>query len=141
MKKSLVLMMLLLALALTACGGDSGGDSDVDSSSADAASLSVARGEELYNQTVIGPVSSPGCITCHSLEPDIVLVGPSHYGVGARAGEYVEGMSAEEYMYESILDSDSHLVEGHVAGVMYQNYADELEPSEVDDLVAFLLTQ
>ena len=140
MKKSLVLMLMVLVLALVACGGDS--DSSSDSGSTDAAAgPSVENGKELYNQVVIGPASAPGCVTCHSLEPDVVLVGPSHNGIGIRAGEYVDGVSAEEYLHESIMDPDSHLVDGFAAGIMYQNYAEELDQSDIDDLVAYLLTQ
>ena len=140
MKKSLVLMMLVLALALVACGGDSESSSDSGATEA-AADQSVENGKELYNQVVIGPASAPGCITCHSLEPDVVLVGPSHNGIGIRAGEYVDGVSAEEYMYDSLMDPDGHLVDGYAAGIMYQNYSEELDQSDIDDLVAYLLTQ
>ncbi len=138
MKKSLVLMMVVLALALVACGG---GDSGSDSGATESSGPDVAHGEKLYNQTTIGPASAPGCITCHSMEADVVLVGPSHHGVGARAGNYEEGVSAEKYLTESIKNPDGHLVDGFAAGIMYQNYADELDQSDIDDLVAFLLTQ
>lgn len=139
MKKSLVLMMLVLVLALAACGGgDSDGDSD---GSTEAAGASASNGETLYNQVTIGSASAPGCVTCHSMEPDVVLVGPSHNGIGTRAGEYVAGVSAEEYLVESITSPDAHLVEGFAAGIMYQNYAAELDQSDIDDLVAFLLTK
>jgi len=139
MKKSLVLMMLVLVLALVACGG---GDSESADSGSDAATgPSAAHGEELYNQVTIGPSSAPGCVTCHSLEADVVLVGPSHNGVGTRAGEYVAGVSAEDYLAESITEPDAHLVDGYAAGIMYQNYGAELDQSDIDDLVAFLLTQ
>jgi cytochrome c551/c552 len=139
MKKSLVLMMLVLVLALAACGGgDSDGDSD---GSTEATGASASNGETLYNQVTIGSSSAPGCVTCHSMEPDVVLVGPSHNGVGARAATYVDGVSAEEYLMESITEPDAHLVEGFAAGIMYQNYAAELDQSDIDDLVAFLLTK
>jgi cytochrome c551/c552 len=139
MKKSLVLMMLVLVLALVACGGGDSESSDAGSDTA--AGPSAAHGEELYNQVTIGPSSAPGCVTCHSMEPDVVLVGPSHNGIGARAGTYVAGVSAEEYLQESIKEPDAHLVEGFAAGIMYQNYAAELDQSDIDDLVAFLLTK
>lgn len=139
MKKILILMMLVLALALVACGG---GDSESSDSGSDAAAgPSAANGEELYNQVTIGPASAPGCVTCHSLEADVVLVGPSHNGIGARAVSAKEGASDEAYLAESISSPDAHLTEGYAAGIMYQNYADELDQSDIDDLVAFLLTQ
>jgi len=141
MKKSLVLMMIVLALALVACGGGDSDDSGSSDSGAAASGPSASHGEELYNQTTIGPASAPGCVTCHSLEADVVIVGPSHNGVGTRAGTYEDGVSAEDYLHTSIMEPDAHLVEGFAAGIMYQNYADELDQSDIDDLVAFLMTQ
>ncbi len=137
-KTLLTILVLVLVLLLAACGGggdtaESGGDS---ASSGDAA----ANGEMLYNQVVIGSASAAGCVTCHSLEPDVVLVGPSHAGLANRAGSYKEGMSAEDYLRESIVDPDAHLVEGFAPGVMHQNFATELKASEVNDLIAYMMT-
>lgn len=136
-KSVLALLALILVFALVACGG--GGGEEASDAGATAVG-DAARGEDLYNQVVIGPNSAPGCITCHSLEEGVVLTGPSHAGLGARAGDYVEGMSAEEYLRESILEPDAHIVEGFTPGVMYQNYAEELQARDVNDLVAYLLT-
>ena len=101
----------------------------------------IAHGRTLYHRTTLGTSSAPGCITCHSLSSDVVLVGPSHFGVGGRADEYQSGVSAEEYLRESLMNPDTYLVDGFADGVMYQNYADELDQSDIDALVAFLLTQ
>lgn len=139
-KKILITLLLVVALSLlAACGGDDGGDDGAD------AVGNAANGEELYMGTTVGASSAPGCITCHSVEPtDDPLqpspVGPSHYGVADRAADYVEGMSAEEYLRESITEPDAHLVEGFQPGVMYQNYAEDLTEREIDNLVAYLLT-
>ena len=139
-KKILITLLLVVALSLlAACGGDDGGDDAAD------AVGNAANGEELYMGTTVGASSAPGCITCHSVEPtDDPLqpspVGPSHYGVADRAADYVEGMSAEEYLRESITEPDAHLVEGFQPGVMYQNYAEDLTEREIDNLVAYLLT-
>ncbi len=140
MSKKILLTMLVLVLAvmLAACGGGGGDEAASDGGGSPVGD--AARGEELYNQQVIGSASAPGCITCHSLEEGVVLVGPSHAGVGARAATYVEGMSAEEYLRESIVDPDAHIVEGFTEGVMYQNYATELQARDINDLVAYLLT-
>lgn len=140
MSKKVLLTVLVLVLAafLVACGG--GGEEAAPEESASTSVGDAARGEELYSQQVIGSASAPGCITCHSLEEGVVLVGPSHAGVGARAGEYVEGQSAEEYLRQSILEPNAHIVDGYTEGVMYQTYATELQARDVNDLVAYLLT-
>lgn len=139
-----VLSILLLSLALlllAACGG--GAAEETETEAEPAAAGDSQAGEQLYNQNSIG--SAPGCITCHSVEPtDDPLqpspVGPSHYGLADRAGDYVEGMSAEEYLRESIVEPDAHIVEGFTAGVMYQNYGEDLTDQQIDNLVAYLLT-
>ena len=141
MNRKVLLTVLVLALVvlLAACG--SGGDQAA--TEGDGGSTSVgdaAKGKELYEQTVIGSASAPGCITCHSLEPDVVLVGPSHAGLANRAGSYQEGVGAEDYLRESITNPDAHLVEGFTPGVMYQNYAEDLSAREINDLVAYLMT-
>jgi cytochrome c2 len=140
MNRKVLLTMLVLALVmlLAACGG--GGDQGATEGGGSTSVGDAARGEELYKQTIIGSASAPGCVTCHSLEPDIVLVGPSHAGLAGRAGSYQEGVSAEEYLRESITVPDAHIVEGFTPGVMYQNYGEELQARDVNDMVAYLLT-
>ena len=134
-KVLLAMLVMVLALLLTACGGG-GGDTAESGVSDDAA----ANGEALYNQVVIGSSNAPGCVTCHSLEPDVVLVGPSHAGLANRAGTYKDGMSAEDYLRESIVDPDAHLVEGFAPGVMTQTFATDLKAGEVNDLIAYMMT-
>lgn len=135
LKSILFTILALLSLLFVACGG---GDSDTSGESA--GQDPAAIGEELYTGQTIGSASSPGCVTCHSLEEGVTLVGPSHAGLGSRAGTLVAGMSAEDYLKESILEPDAHVVDGFSPGVMYQNYANELTDDEVEALVAYMLT-
>jgi nitric oxide reductase subunit C len=131
MKKKLSLIVILvftLSIILTACGG--GGDSGSDDT--------AAAGQELFSQTVIG--AQPGCITCHSLDEGVVIVGPSMAGIATRAGSTVPGQSADEYLRDSILHPDAHLVEGFPAGTMPQVWGDELTDDQINQLVAYLLT-
>ena len=140
MKKFLLSMLLVSAvgLFLAACGGgDSGGGEEAASGSG----ANVANGEKLYMQPTIGSASAPGCTTCHSLEAGVVLVGPSHNGIAAAAATAVEGMTAEEYLLDSIKNPDAHITEGFTPGVMYQNYGTDIPNSQINDIVAFLLTQ
>ncbi|PID85366.1 MAG: hypothetical protein CSA11_05630 [Chloroflexi bacterium] len=145
MRKFSLIMMLVFALVLVlaACGGGGGGNEAEESSGGEeaAASGDAARGEELYLQTVIGDASAPGCTTCHSLEPDVVLVGPSHHGMGQSAVGVVAGLSAEEYLEQSIREPNAHITDGYTEGGMYQFYDNDLSDQEINDLVAFLMTQ
>lgn len=133
------ILILALSLVLVACGGgdDGGGDT---SEAEPAGGASAARGEELYKQTTIGSASAPGCITCHSLDEGVTLVGPSHAGIGTRAETSVEGMSAAEFLEQSIREPDVVITDGFSPGVMYQNYDTDLSDQEIADLVAFLET-
>lgn len=92
----------------------------------------VATGEALY--------TSLGCMACHSLDGS-QLVGPSYLGLGQRAGEVRDGYSAEEYIIEAILHPCDYLAEGFATCVMPQNYADQLAPQDLADLIAFTLAQ
>ena len=132
----LILCSTSLLLLLAACGG---GDTS-DGGQAEAVSGDPGRGETLFNQSSIGSASASGCMTCHSLEEGVTLVGPSLAGVAARAPERVPELSAEEYLRQSIVEPNAYVVEGFSEGLMYQNYGRELTDQQIADLVAFLLT-
>jgi len=141
-KKTLLLLVVsLFLLALAACGG---GDTATDEPAGDTADVSAigdaANGEKLFSQATIGANNAPGCITCHSLEPDVVIVGPSQAGLATRAETRVPGMSAADYIHQSIVEPNAHVVEGFAEGLMYQNYATDLTEQEINDIVAYTLT-
>lgn len=98
----------------------------------------AAIGRSLYGENTLG--TNTGCRLCHSLEPGTVLVGPSFAGVATRAETRVPGLSAEEYLRQSIVDPNAYVVDGFPKGQMFQNFADVLPDDEIDALVAFLLT-
>jgi mono/diheme cytochrome c family protein/predicted small lipoprotein YifL len=101
----------------------------------------AVRGEQLYNLPTLGASGgAPGCAACHSPLEGTVIVGPSHFGVGTAAATRVEGMSAEEYLRESIVNPNAYIVDGFVADIMYQLYGEQLSEEDIADLVAYLLT-
>ena len=81
-----------------------------------------------------------GCPICHSLEPGVRLVGPSLADVAASAATRVPGMSAEEYLHQSIVDPDAYVVDGFSKGQMLRDSAQRLTGEQIQDLVAFLMT-
>jgi ferredoxin len=87
-----------------------------------------------------GMSAQAGCQICHSLEPGRQLVGPSLAGIAVTAQSRTPGLSAEEYLRESILDPDAYIVEGYRSGQMLPIYEEQLTGDEVDALVQFLLT-
>ncbi|MFN8413079.1 MAG: cytochrome b N-terminal domain-containing protein [Anaerolineales bacterium] len=95
-------------------------------------------GEKLYYDTSAD--TNTGCRICHSLEKDERIIGPSFYGVATRAETRIPGMSAEEYIRQSILEPNAYVVPGFPEGQMLQNFGQTLTDEQIDDLVAFLLT-
>jgi ferredoxin/cytochrome c2 len=95
-------------------------------------------GESLFFENTLG--TNTGCRICHSLEEGVVLVGPSLDGIASRAATRIPGVTAEDYIRESILDPAEYVVEGFPAGQMLQNFEELLTAEDIDNLVAFLLT-
>lgn len=133
--KQLIIVVLGLAFVLAACGG--------------ANSQPAAVGDPERGRVIFEDQDRTRCVWCHTLDGS-VLVGPSLHGISERAGDRVPGLSAVEYLRQSILDPPAYIVEGF--DIKMQTY--ELVPEEVDilvpsmftqeelsDLIAFLLTQ
>lgn len=79
------------------------------------------------------------CATCHSLEPDVVIVGPSLAGIATRAQTRVAGQTAADYVRNSIVHPGDFIVPGF-ANVMAQNLGDVLTSDQINNLIAFLMT-
>ena len=132
MKKIMLLLLPVLLLGLVSCGGaDTPATGNGDSDGGD-----IASGEALFAQTLAG--SQPGCVTCHSLEDGVSLVGPSMAGLGSVAGSRVSGMSAEDYIHDSIVAPNDFVVEGFGANIMPEAYGTALTEKEINDIVAYL---
>jgi len=125
MRHLAVVMLLLVA----GCGGGSTSDPDTPAT--------VRPGEEIFEQRILGP--NPGCITCHSFDPDTTLVGPSIAGVATRAESRVSGQTARDYLRESILEPSAFVVEGFDDGKMPADWDEVLSPAEVESVVGYLL--
>lgn len=100
----------------------------------DEVAIDAEAGEDLFFS------SRAGCSVCHSVQPGVQLVGPNLAGVATRAETRVPGMSAEEYLHQSIVEPGAFVVEGYPAGQMLDNFAETLSMEEIDSLVNYLLT-
>jgi cytochrome c2 len=89
------------------------------------------RGEQLTIQNA--------CTGCHTLDPDVMMVGPTWHNLAETAANRVEGQNAAEYLYYSIIDPNDYVVEGFPLNVMLQIYADTLSDQDLADLVTYLL--
>lgn len=75
------------------------------------------------------------CASCHGAQDG---VGPPLAGMAERAAERVEGQSAADYLYQSIVDPAAYVVEGY-QNIMPGGYADQLSEQELNSLVKFML--
>jgi nitric oxide reductase subunit C len=106
----------------------------------------TSRGKALFN----GPAA---CAGCHSVEPGVMLVGPSLSEVVKTAAERLgdpqyrgTAHTAAEYLEESILKPSAFIVPGGVyaspqqVSFMPDTYDKTLKPEALQDLVAYLMT-
>jgi sulfur-oxidizing protein SoxX len=145
MSKPVLAALAIVMLLVAACASSQptpGAASGAQSPAGDA-----ANGDKLFHMAVLGQDKVPGCTTCHSTEPDKVIVGPSLAGIAEdAAGSYSEegyegnATSAAGWLREAILHPDVDVPEGFQAKVMPENYDKELTDQQVNDLVAYLLT-
>jgi mono/diheme cytochrome c family protein len=88
-----------------------------------------------------------GCAACHELS----AVGPAwaagggQPGVGARAEERIqaedytgEAATAREYLVESIVRTNTYIVDGYEANIMPGDYGQRLTSQQVADLIAYM---
>jgi nitric oxide reductase subunit C len=141
----LSLVLIVVLLALTACGGGAAKPAGGEQPAA-AAGGNADAGKKLFNEPVIKSAGSPGCVTCHSLEKGKTLVGPSMAGIATVAAADIKSAdykgtakTVEEFLKESIVNSDVMVTQGFQPGIMPKTYT-KLSAQEVSDLVAYLMT-
>ena len=86
------------------------------------------RGEELFNQA---------CSACHGAQDG---AGPALPGMGEVAAERVESMTAEDYLHEAIFDPSVYVVEGY-ADIMPKTFGEQFDEEQINDMIAYILTQ
>jgi cytochrome c oxidase subunit II len=78
-----------------------------------------------------------GCTGCHSRAGvSEGFIGPDLTNLADRAGVRVEGLTAEEYVRQSVLNPQAHIVSGYGG----QMPVLPVDPRELDALVEFLLS-
>lgn len=111
-----------------------------------ASSDPVELGRTTFNAT------PPACSACHSVAPNVNIVGPSLAGIASTAAARMrspdyhgQAKDAAGYIRESILSPNAYVLTGptFAAGgrsLMPSDYAQTLKPEQVDQIVAYLLT-
>ena len=124
--KITITAVLCIAIFIAACGGNDSGE--------------PATGEEIYDTRYMR-AGGVKCSECHTLEEQGAGQIVSLASLSEQAAERVEGMSAEAYVRQSILDPNAHLIDGSSRSAMPANYGEILSDEEIDNLVAFLLQE
>lgn len=136
--KTVMIVMITAAIMLAACSSEPAIDP-----------LTIGdpvSGLELFENPTRGR-----CAECHDQNGEDIPTGPSLIGIGAEAGKRVQGLSAIEYLEQSMLEPSAYIVEGYqnrmkvyrivVAEDEDYMFADMITEEEKNNLVAFLLTQ
>jgi cytochrome c oxidase subunit 2 len=84
-----------------------------------------AAGKEVF--------ASAGCTSCHALAD-----AGSSASVGPDLDEALKGKDAA-FVHESIVDPDAEVEEGFSQDLMPENYGDQLDDTQLADLVAYLV--
>jgi mono/diheme cytochrome c family protein len=101
----------------TSTGGGGGG-----------AQGNAAAGKQIFTAT-----AQPQCASCHTLEE----AGATGV-VGPNLDDALKGKDAA-FIHQSIVDPNAQIASGFQAGIMPQNYGQQLNDQQLADLVAFLV--
>ncbi|MBI1257966.1 MAG: c-type cytochrome [Chloroflexi bacterium] len=96
------------------------------------------RGQEIFDNGLVG---APACKSCHltTAGHSMFTIAPNLQGIAERAATRIPGMTALQYIEDSIRNPADYLVSGfHVA--MYPNFGTDYTDQDVADLIAYLLT-
>lgn len=124
--------VVLMGLLLPACSASSTEAGDAE------------RGKALFNapvQTDRGELQP--CSACHAIvegQKSRTGLGTNFFDLGARAGNMVQGQSAEQYLRTAIVDPDAHLAGNFQDGLMSREYGKLLTAQQIEDMVAYMLT-
>jgi mono/diheme cytochrome c family protein/sugar lactone lactonase YvrE len=110
---------------------------DSTSTETNALDSNIENGRELFRS---GKGDAQRCANCHRVTTRgfAVDAGPNLEWISQVAGTRVEGMSAEEYLKDSIINPLNHIVDIYRTP-MPEDYASLLTAQDIDDLVAYMM--
>lgn len=87
---------------------------------------------------------SMGCTGCHVLDQPQTdtnrgLVGPNMGNLNENAPQRVAGQTAQEYVHNSIVNTNAFVVDGYMPNIMPQNFSERMSEEEINSLVDWLL--
>lgn len=86
--------------------------------------------------------ASSGCASCHTFKPANATgtIGPDLDSAPASDAKADNNMDLAAFVKESIVDPDKYIAKGYSKGLMPTNFGSQLSSSQLDDLVAFILS-
>jgi mono/diheme cytochrome c family protein len=113
-----------IATATVKAGGTPGGAAGV---------VNGSPGAQLF--------AAQGCSGCHMIKGQGGAIGPDQSTIGTTAATRKPGMSAEDYIRESIINPGAFVVPNYQNGVMPATYGQTLSQDQLNQLVQYLLEQ
>lgn len=120
------LILLLLSVLLLGCAANEEQATEATATP----NPQIVQGRQLFSQH---------CASCHAVEPETVIVGPSLFAVAQRAADRAPDMTAQQYVELSILQPDAILAPGY-DNLMPSNLGKRLDGQELDAIVAYVLS-
>lgn len=138
----IVALALVVAAAFVAVIALTVGNSNSDSDTSAVSASSYATELELIMENAdvdigAGLINEQDCFACHVLGDG--SLSPLFDGIGALAIERRPPLSAEAYLYESIVDPSAFILEGY-SDSMPNTYTESLTHREIGHIIAYLLT-
>jgi len=121
---------LVIAAAGMAIVGITADGDDGGRASAPPTATPAAAGEHARDGLAVWVAQ--GCGSCHTL-----AAANAHGDIGPDLGSSLTGVPAS-YIKESIVAPSAHAAPGYATGMMPEDYASRIAPSELDRLVSFL---
>jgi cytochrome c551/c552 len=83
-----------------------------------------------------------GCASCHTFKPAGAngTIGPDLDKAPAQDAKADNNMPLAAFVKESIVNPDAYIAKGFSKGLMPTNFGSQLSPTQLNDLVAFILS-
>ncbi|MCQ3932586.1 MAG: hypothetical protein DPW16_19225 [Chloroflexi bacterium] len=101
---------------------------------------------KLLFENVTSPSTSQNCATaCHNVNEPLPGTGPYLYGIGTVAGSRIPGISAQDYLFQSIMQPSAFLAPPQTEqpwpdNLMPHDWGQVLTEQDVWHIVAYLMT-
>ena len=86
--------------------------------------------------------ASNGCASCHTFKPAQATgtIGPDLDSAPAKDAKADGNMDLAAFIKQSIVDPDKYIAKGFSKGLMPTNFGSQLSSTQLNDLVAFVLS-